>query len=104
MTEMAKLAEKLMQNNIPFEINYMDKTLFSRCGESVPQIVYPNSKKYVCDVICHKYSYGGDHGLLEIMGLTDNEYDDVEGYLTAEEVFKKIFNHYKKTLDKHKKM
>lgn len=104
MTEMAKLVEKLTQTNIPFEITYMDKELFSFGGESIPQIWYPNRKKNVCDVICHKFSYGGDRGLLEMMGLVNDEYDDVEGYLTAEDVFKKISNHYKKTLDKHKKM
>ena len=98
MTEMAKLAERLMQNKIPFEIVYMNKEIFSRGGESVPQIWYPNRKHPVCDVICHKFSYGGDRGLLEIMGLTDDE--DVEGYLTSEEVFKKIYAHYEKTLDK----
>ena len=96
MTEMARLAEKLKQNKIPFEIVYMDKEVFSRCGESVPQIWYPNRKRPICDVICHKFSYGGDLGLLEIMGLTDDD-EEVEGYLTSEDVFKKIYAHYKKT-------
>ena len=99
MTEMARLAEKLKQNKIPFEIVYMDKEVFSRCGESVPQIWYPNRKRPICDVICHKFSYGGDLGLLEIMGLTDND-EEVEGYLTSEDVFKKIYANYKKRLDK----
>lgn len=97
MNQMATLAEKLAQAGTPFEIVYMDEDIYSRAGESVPQIWYPNRKKAVCDVICHKYSYGGDRGLLEIMGLVDNEYDDVEGYLTAEDVFKRISLHYKKT-------
>ena len=99
MTEMARLAEKLKQNKIPFEIVYMDKEVFSRCGESVPQIWYPNRKRPICDVICHKFSYGGDLGLLEIMGLTDND-EEVEGYLTSEDVFKQIYANYKKRLDK----
>ena len=95
MTQMATLAEKLTQAGIPFETVYMNKDLYSRAGESVPQIWYPNRKKNVCDVICHKYSYGGDRGLLEIMGLVSEECDDdVEGYLTAEEVFKRISAHY----------
>lgn len=90
MTEMAKLAEMLINARIPFEVTYMDKGLFSFGGESVPQIWYPNRKKNVCDIICHKFSYGGDRGLLEIMGLAD----DVEGYLTAGDVFKRISTHY----------
>ena len=95
MTQMATLAEKLTQANIPFEIIYMDKDIFSRAGESIPQIWYPNFNDAVCDVICHKYSYGGDRGLLEIMGLVSEECEDsVEGYLTAEEVFKRISAHY----------
>lgn len=43
------------------------------------------------DVICHQYSYGGDRGLLEAMGtIVRVDYDDVEGYLTAEEILKRI--------------
>ena len=98
MTQMATLAEKLTQAGIPFETVYMDKNIFSRAGESVPQIYYPNREDPVCDVICHKYSYGGDHGLLEIMGLVSEDCDDsVEGYLTAEEIFQRIKKDFEKT-------
>lgn len=38
------------------------------------------------DVVCHQYSYGGDKGLLEIYGSI---VDDVEGWLTAEDVINK---------------
>lgn len=37
------------------------------------------------DVICHEYSYGGERGLLEVMGLYKCD-GDVIGNLTAEEV------------------
>jgi len=38
--------------------------------------------KYVCDVVCHYYSYGGREGLLEFMGDDDS---DPVGWLSAEE-------------------
>ena len=101
MTQMAQLAEMLTKNNIPFETTYMDKTIFSINGESVPQIWYPNRAEAVCDVICHKYSYGGDKGYLEIMGLvTDPEADSVEGWLTSTDVFLRISAHYQSQLIK----
>lgn len=91
--EMTKLIEILKKNNIPFEVT-------SCWGAS--QLWYPNSKHAVCDVVCHKFSFGGKDGLLEIMGLVDEEEvgDDVEGYLTAEEVANRIFEHRHKVLYK----
>lgn len=38
-------------------------------------------------------SYGGNLDLLEIMGLTEND-EDVEGYLSADEVFARIVKVY----------
>ena len=39
------------------------------------------------DAVCHHGSYGGSDGLLEVMGdLNQNPYDEVEGWLTADEV------------------
>lgn len=62
-------------------------------------LVYPSRNQFVCSVIEHDYSYGHEQDLLEIMGLTDDEpYDDVVGYLTAEDVFQRIYRHYKTTL------
>ena len=91
--EMTKLIEILKKNNIPFEV--------TSC-EGAPQVWYPNRKHVVCDVVCHKYSFGGKDGLLEIMGLVDEEEvgDEVEGYLTAEEVANRIFEHHHKVLHK----
>ena len=43
-------------------------------------------------MICHDFSFGGHLGLLEIMGLTDD--DDVQGYLTAQDVYNRIAMHY----------
>lgn len=79
-TEMYKLINLLIEAKIPFEV-----------GENMdtPQVWYPSKKIHICDAICHRWSYGHEKGLLEIMGLTTDP-EDVEGYLTAEEVFKRI--------------
>ena len=90
-TEMNKLIEMLNDANIPFELTTDVE------GNENNQVWYPSQKNRVCDVICHQYSYGGRDGLLEIMGLLteeEAEYDSVVGYLTAEDVFNRIKNHY----------
>ena len=88
--EIKRLVEMLEIANIPFELT--DDVM----GNSDNQIWYPNYEENICDVICHEFSYGGKDGLLEIMGLSENECDDVEGWLTAEEVFEKIYTDYYK--------
>lgn len=61
-------------------------------------IVYPaDDENRICSVIEYDYSRGSEEDLLEIMGLmTEKETleDDVLGYLTAEEVFQRIRNHW----------
>ena len=58
------------------------------------QIIVPSKEKHDWDVICHPGSYGYEEGLLEIMGsITRN--DEVEGYLTAEDVIERIEEHDK---------
>lgn len=86
--EIEKLAKLLTNANIPFEYN---SVITSR-----DQICYPSRDNCICDAVCHQYSYGGNEGLLEIMGLVREECaDDVEGWLTAEEVFERIKHDYK---------
>ena len=90
MNELLKLVKLLAKADIPFEI-------FPFSIEKLTatfQVCYPNKEDCVCDAICHKYSYGYDQGLLEIMGLSEDPCDDVEGWLTAEQVFERIRNHY----------
>lgn len=63
------------------------------------QLCYPDVEdpcEAVCDVIWHSRSYGWEKGLLEMMGLVDTEAvgDDVEGYITAQEAFRRIFAHF----------
>lgn len=89
-TQVDELITMLEKTNIPFEVT-------SQCGR--PQVWYPNQEHPVCDAVCHWGSYGHQTGLIEIMGLTHND-DTVEGYLTAEEVFNRIKEHWEETGDK----
>lgn len=90
--EMVTLIDKLDAANIPYvaEIDLFGAT----------HVMYPESWEgdCRCSVICHEGSYGGRDGLLEIMGLTDNE-DDVEGWLTANDVFARIYTDYINSAD-----
>lgn len=91
-SELFRLAQMLSERTIPFEINNMIHV-------GGYQLCYPKMKGCDCSVICHGGSYGHSAGLLEIMGLMTEEEraeacDDVMGWLTAEEVFERIVNHY----------
>lgn len=89
MTELDKLEEYLKKNNIPYtRVDESDQWLM-RHQIMVPE-AYPNAE---WDAICNPGSYGYEQGLLEIMGdLVDEEKDgdSVVGYLTAEDVVKRI--------------
>ena len=90
-TEIYKLDKALTYAHIPHR--------FGRLYDGY-QIVYPDcepyDKKRICDAVIHFGTYGCEQGLLEIMGLVDEEEigDEVEGFLTAQEVFQRIFNHF----------
>lgn len=87
--EMDKLEQLLVEADIPYE----KERMFG--GK---HLTYPRKgDDQVCSIILHKGSYGRHNGLLEIMGLlTDKElaYDDVAGYLTADDVFGRIKKHW----------
>ena len=75
--EADKLAKGLLENSIEFY--YYD------CWDGV-QIVCDG-----WDAICHSGSYGHEQGLLEIMGtIVRADDDDVEGWLTAEEILQRL--------------
>ena len=71
-----------------------DDTEYNRLvNVSIKRIKYPCIDKFVCSAIQGDYTYGGRENLIEIMGLlTDEElqFDEVRGYLTADEVFRRI--------------
>lgn len=95
--EIFKLKEMLEKAEIPFEFKEM------KVNEGF-QICYPcDGGKRICSCVEHRFSYGNEEDKLEIMGLlTDVEQAEdggdeysVKGYLTAEEVYKRIYIHYK---------
>lgn len=94
-TEIFRLKKMLEKAKIPFDFSTLHGGY---------HIVYPtDSNKRICSVIEHDSSYGREKDLLEIKGLlTELEEetleDDVLGYLTAEEVFQRIKNHWEKKL------
>lgn len=83
-TEILKLNEMLSKTDIPYSV---DKVFDGW------QIVYFYNGERIGDAIEHSFSYGSEENLLEIRGLLtpeEEEYDSVWGWLTAEEVFKRI--------------
>lgn len=75
MTEMANLIVGLTMRGVPFKVRSFQGGL---------QVYDPN---FEWDVICHWNSYGHKDGLLETMGKYNrNPDDDVEGWLTAEDL------------------
>ena len=86
--EMEKLIKALEILEIPHEV------LPDMWGNN--QVWYPARQGHIMDAICHQYSYGGNEGLLEIMGLLTEEEekdDGVVGWLTAEDVLARIIKH-----------
>ena len=86
--EALRLASMCLANNIPFETAEHLEGLI---------VAYPSFENRVSDAVCNSISYGRERGLLEIMGLVDEEKtggDTVEGYLTAEEVFMRWNEHW----------
>ena len=82
-----RLADLCEKEGIPFVVR--------RAFDGL-QLVCPNLDVWDFDIVCHRGSYGHEQGLLEAMGAICNTYDDVEGYLDVEEVFKRIKKYYKK--------
>ena len=96
--EMSKLVKMLQEANIPFEYSGTQVCYYGKEGRPKPKegAIYGMGMGAVCSVI---YGYGREKGLLEISGLmTDEEYerenDSVLGYLTAENVFARIKEHW----------
>ena len=77
LTEMDKLEKGLIQKGL----EYTRKPLYDGA-----QIICGN-----WDAVCHRYSYGHEDGLLEIMGdIVRCGYDSVEGCMTADEILERI--------------
>lgn len=96
MGEIEKLHFLLNEADIPHE--FIERGI-------IKQICYPSSSNIVASVIFGKGTFGFHHGLLEIFGLLtakEAEIDDVAGYLSAEEVFKRISKHYREEMKNEK--
>ncbi len=97
LTEMNKLEQYLKSKGIPYERIDEDQILDLH-GHVIKldrhQICVPvkDNKQREWDAICHYGSYGYEEGLLEIMGsiVHESDGDSVVGYLTAQDVIKRI--------------
>lgn len=100
-TEIFKLKRMLEEAEIPFVFsdNVYDK-------KHILHIQYPNAsdEERVCSVVQGYGTYGSDVDMLEILGLLtkkESKHDTVVGWLSAENVFKRIQKHYKEWRDKN---
>lgn len=82
LKEITELVTLLVGTNIPFELTYFRNT---------PHIEYPSKNNCIYSVICHSGALGSEQGLLEIMYCESME---VEGHLTAKQVYEKIKKHH----------
>lgn len=87
-----RIDEDLYAGKLPPPLR--DDEFFDGYGER-HQIIVNSGEKREWDAICHWGSYGYEEGLLEIYGsLVDKakfgDTDSVRGWLTAEEVIKRI--------------
>lgn len=92
--------EKILMNNI--ELESYQILIYENMREMMSDNeLYPtfDDSKRVISIVQGIYTYGEEEDLLEIMGLLTEEekqYDDVVGYLSAENVFNRITEYYKK--------
>lgn len=89
MSELDKLEKYLKEHNIPYDrIDEAEKGLIDRHQI----LVKDKDGDVIWDAICHFGSYGYEKGLLEIMGtlVGPGDGDSVAGWLTAEDVIKRI--------------
>lgn len=76
-SEIDKLEKGLQEKNIPYDRHRLFDGWQIECDG--------------WDAICHRGSYGGTDGLLEIMGdIVENDDDDVEGYLRAKDILSRL--------------
>lgn len=93
MSELDKLEKYLKEKHYRYErIKETPGTNPWARGYEVNQIiVYDDRGIRQWDAVCHRGSYGFEQGLIEVMGksVVRSEYS-VEGYLTAEEIIKRL--------------
>lgn len=89
--EILKLHEMLEEHEIPHFMNRLHN------GWVIHYPVYAHGPEegHVCSCIQHLFSYGASHDRLELMGLTTDEEDDPQGWLSAVDVFSRIEAHWR---------
>ena len=97
-----KLESMLKEAGIPFE---RQDASYGLLRIHYPRHANPETGEtdFICSAICGNGTYGFEHGLLEIMGLLtpeEEEFDSVVGYLTADDVFKRIKSDWEKRNEK----
>lgn len=98
LSEFNKLEEYLKVKGIPYERISEDTKYDPEHPHYIEElerhqlIVYDERGNRLWDAICHYGSYGAEEGLLEIYGeiVSPMAGDSVEGWLTAEDVIKRI--------------
>ena len=90
MSELDKLEAYLKDNG--YEYKRTDINSPELYGSTHKIVVTDKDGNYLWDAICHRGSYGFEQGLLEIYGniVTEEDGDSVVGWLTAEDVIKRI--------------
>lgn len=90
--QMEKLENYLTNNNYDFFRNIQYKITNNKIEIITNQIIVFDNGERKWDAICHQGSYGFEKGLIEIMGtIVSQDYeDDVEGYLTANEIIERL--------------
>ena len=94
-TEIEKLISYLYKNVDGDERRVITQSCMG--GQQV--IVCDANGNWLWDAVCHQHSYGGNQGLIEVMEQSKENYilteeerecDDVLGYLTAEDIIKRL--------------
>lgn len=96
-TEMDKLAAKLTEMGIEFE----DRQICFTTGRQIT--VYENGRK-VWDAVCSPFHYGGQCGLLEVMGVIVDgklENGEVKGWQTSDQVIEMVVTYQNKKARKN---
>ena len=96
MKEIERLDAMLKKAGIPFERNDAVNEEPSFGDRYMRRIAYPSKDNRVCSAIQGYGSYGEKQNRIEILGILTKEggAGDVEGGLTAEDVFERIRKHW----------
>lgn len=95
MSELDKLVAYLKEHHIRYrrvdeESNILKCEGFDICPDRHQVIVYDANGNRAWDAICQWGSYGYDEGLLEISGNIVSVENDVEGWLTADDIIERL--------------